>query len=130
MGAVRGLVEKWRPPFYKSESEYKKDLYNYLVKNVKGIEVVREFGSSRLRADICVGRKVFIEIKKDLNSTSKLQRLLGQLELYAKEGWDNGILVVVGKVEPDLLRQAEEGLERFEDDFSFFTDEGWIIIRK
>ncbi len=67
LGSVKKLLEQWRPPRYNSEGEYEKDLYAYLNNNVKGIEVVRQFGSSRLRADICVGRKVFIEIKKDLD---------------------------------------------------------------
>lgn len=74
-------------------------MYKYLCDNTKDIEVVRQYGSSRVRVDLCVGRKVFIEIKKDLNSTSKLQRLLGQLEPYNKEKWENMIIILIVEVE-------------------------------
>jgi hypothetical protein len=128
-GAVAGLIQKWTPPEFKSEGEYEKDLYGYLHDNLNGIEVTRQFGSSRSRVDICVGRKVFVELKKDLDSTAKLQRLLGQLQLYAKEKWEFVLLVVVGQADKNLLAQAKEGLEKIGRD-SWALSDNWRLIRK
>ena len=128
-GSVKSILATWKPAAYKSEGEYEKDLYAHLHSNFDGVEVTRQFGSSRSRVDLSVGQKVFIELKKDLNSTAKLQRLLGQLELYKKEGWSDGFLIIVGEADKNLLSQAEEGLKRFEGIFDFGYS-GWMLIRK
>lgn len=128
-GAIAGLIEKWTPPEYESEGEYEKDLYGYLNENLKGIEVTRQFGSSRSRVDICVGRKVYVELKKDLDSTAKLQRLLGQLHLYAKEKWGVVLLVVVGKTDPNLLAQAKDGLKKIGGDVGDLFNNWRLIIK-
>ena len=41
-------------------------------------------------ADLMIGKKVIIELKHNLNSTAKLQRLIGQLGQY--EGWDGRVV--------------------------------------
>ena len=128
-GSIAGLIEKWAPPEYKSEGEYEKDLYAYLNANLNGIEVTRQFGSSRSRVDICVGRKVYVELKKDLDSTGKLQRLLGQLQLYANEKWEIVFLVVVGKSDPNLLAQAKDGLQKIGGGLGDIFN-NWRLIRK
>jgi hypothetical protein len=127
-GTVIGLLKQWSPKEYKSEGEYEKDLYAYLHDNFDGVEVVRQYGSSRSKEDLCVGRKVYIELKKDLDTTGKLQRLLGQLQLYANEKWENVILVVVGKADQNLLLQAEQGMEKLGSDFMLTG--GWKLLRK
>jgi hypothetical protein len=126
-GSVLGLLKKWSPKEFKSEGEYEKDLYAFLHDNLDGIEVTRQFGAGRSKIDLCVGRKVYIELKKDLDSTAKLQRLLGQLQLYAGEKWENVILVVVGKADPNLLKQAEQGMKKLGSDFMFG---GWSLLHK
>jgi hypothetical protein len=123
-----GLLKEWSPKEYKSEGEYEKDLYAYLHDNFDGVEVTRQHGSSRSRVDLCVGRKVYIELKKDLDSTAKLQRLLGQLQLYANEKWECVIVVVVGKADQNLLKQAEQGVKKLGSDFMLGM--GWSLLQK
>jgi hypothetical protein len=127
-GSVMSALKKWSPKEYKSEGEYEKDLYGFLNENFDGVEVTRQFGSSRSRVDLCVGRKVYIELKKDLDTTGKLQRLLGQLQLYSNEKWENVLLVVVGKADPNLLKQAEDAAAKFGRDLMSF--DGWCVLRK
>jgi hypothetical protein len=115
LGSIKKLIEKWKPPTYKSEGEYEKDLYKYLCDNTNGLEIVRQYGSSRVKVDLCVEKKVFIELKKDLNSTSKLQRLIGQLELYRKEKFGQIILILIGETDQNLEKHVKDTLSNFDD---------------
>jgi len=45
-----------------------------------------QYASGRVKGDIAVDGNILIEIKDGLKSTGQLQRLLGQLELYAAHG--------------------------------------------
>ncbi|GAH19881.1 unnamed protein product, partial [marine sediment metagenome] len=76
VGTVMDIINKWKPGKCKTEKDYEKSLYNFLEKQLPDIEIVKQFGIGRTKVDIAVARKVFIEIKYNLNSTSKLQRLL------------------------------------------------------
>jgi hypothetical protein len=72
---------------------------------------------SRGLCDIAVGnRAVGIELKKDLNSKSQINRLQGQIDDY-KEDYQEGVIVVlVGKVdkyvENDLRHKLTKKLIR------------------
>jgi len=79
-------IEKWRPRKCKTEKEYEKSLYTFLHKQLEDIQVTKQFAKGRIRADLVVGDKVIVELKNNLNTTAKYQKLIGQITEYKK--WD------------------------------------------
>ncbi len=106
---VGELIESWTPmEDFKLESEYEKSLHTFLKKQLPWVKITKQYGSGRVKCDIAVGRDVMIELKTDFKSTQKLQRLIGQLELYKKE-WDKHVIVVLaGQTEEDLLHDLSD----------------------
>lgn len=104
VGQVEDLIKKWKPRSYETEKGYEESLKNYLEKKLEGIEIIKQYGKGRARVDLAAGNKIFIELKKDLKTTGQLQRLIGQLEIYAKN-LDNIIIVICGEVDKSLFKQ-------------------------
>ena len=127
IGKVEEIIKKWKPKKCKTEKDYELSLFKFLEKELPGIDIVRQFGIGRLKVDIAVGKKVFIEIKNNLNSTSKLQRLIGQLALYEKEDIENLIILICGQTDKNLLRQLKKNVQDYNDNL-FFLDEGSVLI--
>ena len=94
--------------------------------NTKDIDIIRQYGSGRIKVDICVGKAVFIELKKDLLSTSKLSNLLGQIYLYSLENFNNLIIILTGRIDHNLVNPIKKILE---DNFSNI-DKHWAIVKK
>ncbi len=113
VGIVTDIIKRWRPGKCKTEKEYEKSLYTFLEKQLPDIEIIKQFGIGRTKVDIAIGRKVFIEIKHKFNSTSKLQRLLGQLSLYKKEKDEDLIILLCGDVDKNILRQLKDEVEKY-----------------
>ncbi len=111
VGTVMDIINKWKPGKCKTEKDYEKSLYNFLEKQLPDIEIVKQFGIGRTKVDIAVARKVFIEIKYNLNSTSKLQRLIGQLSLYKKEKDEDLIILLCGDFDKNMMMQLEREVE-------------------
>lgn len=112
---VGDLVEKWSPQNFKVEHELEKSLHNYLKKELPWVKVTRQYGSGRVKCDIAVGNDVMIELKSGFKSTQKLQRLIGQLELYKKE-WEKPIIVVLaGETEEDLLHDLNSHARQLDE---------------
>ena len=63
-------------------------------------------------ADIAFERKLAIELKKDLDSPTKLQRLKGQIEDMSKT-FANSIIVLVGETRKDLLKDLQGTANRY-----------------
>lgn len=64
-------------------------------------QITRQPGQGRFRADLGIDDKLIIEIKFNLNATSKHQLLVGQLEEY--RDWDGQvILLLIGGTEPNF----------------------------
>lgn len=100
---VGDLIEKWKPENFKAEHQLEKALQTYLKRELPWVKITRQYGAGRVKCDVAVGKDVMIELKSGFKSTQKLQRLIGQLELYKKE-WAKPIVVVLaGETEEDLL---------------------------
>ena len=105
--AVRAVIESWRPRACNTEREYESALVAKLEKELKNQKIQRQFGHGSQKIDIVVDKKVAIEIKKDLKSTSSEQRLKGQLDQYL-EDWDRLFIVLCGEVRSDLLKSVKD----------------------
>jgi hypothetical protein len=114
VGFVVSLIQKWQPRGCKTEKDYERSLYEHLHENLDDLQVTKQFAFGRAHADICVADKVIVEIKKDLNTTAKYQRLVGQLAEYKR--WHGRIVVLlIGDTDKSLRKQldrhlADEGL--------------------
>ena len=98
------LIEKWKPGKLKTEKSFEKSLYEYLHDNLKVLQVTRQYAKGRIRADLAIEDKVFIELKRNLNTTSNYQRLIGQISEY--KNWNGDVIIVLfGKTEPNLKKQ-------------------------
>lgn len=121
-GLTKGLIKEWRPRKCKTEREYEDKLEKYLRARFSGVEVERQFGVGRSRVDICVGRKVFIELKKDLARTDQAQRLIGQIALYEQSNIEKLIIVLAGSVNQELLRSVQEVAKSYESGMFDFRE--------
>jgi len=110
-GRVCEVIESWRPRGCKTEKDYERSLVKKLQNELVNQNIQQQYGSARQRFDIMVHDKVPIEIKKDLNSTAKLQRAKGQLDGYLKD-WEGVILVLCGDVSGDLFNDLKKYAER------------------
>lgn len=115
---VENLIKEWKPKGCKTERDFKEDLFKYLEKKLEGIEIIRESGKERVRVDLAVGNKTFIEFKKDLKDTGQLQRLLGQLEIYSNK-LDNIIVVICGEADKSLLKQLVDKKKAYDWNVGF-----------
>ncbi len=112
---VLNLIQEWRPRGCETEKDYEISLYNFLHRKLEGetIEITKQYGQGRIKGDIVVGRKVLIELKADLDSTSKLQRLYGQLELYSQDWKSHVIVVLCGEHDRNLIAQLQRQIEKY-----------------
>ncbi len=115
IGHIENLIKEWKPRGCKTEKDYEESLYNYLEKQLEGKEITKQYGVGRVKVDLAVNKKVFIELKNDLKNTGQLQRLIGQLELYAKD-LNNIIIVICGDVDKNLLKQLIDQKKKSYDD--------------
>ena len=105
---VSQMIHQWLPENYLSEYDFEKSLHNFLKKELPWVKITRQYSSGRVKCDLAVGKDVMIELKVDFKSTQKLQRLIGQLEIYRKE-WDKPIIVVlIGETAEDLLHDLNK----------------------
>jgi len=103
------IIKKWRPEDISSEKVIEESLYDYLVSKLEGLSLRRQFRYDRITADLLIEDVVAIEIKLNLTGTKEFQRLIGQIETYAK--WDKDLVVVlVGEVDPDIRDRIETRL--------------------
>ena len=108
---VAGLIRSWKPQGCRTHKQYQNSLSANLVDHLPYVKVTQESGGSRVRADIEVGKAVVIELKVDFDNTLKLQRLLGQIELYKREFPGRSILTVfVGHTDRNTLQTFEEAV--------------------
>lgn len=123
---VENLINEWKPRACETEKDYQNSLYNFLEEKIPEKQITKEHGIGRSKVDIAVGKKVFIELKKDIKTTAQLQRLIGQLEIY-KEDCDNMLLVVCGKSDKKLIKQLRDKLKTYD---SALSDEPFRLIEK
>lgn len=107
IGFVSGLIDNWKPGKLRTEQQYEKSLYEYLHGHLEDIQVTRQYAKGRIRADIVVGDKVIIELKNNLDSTSKYQRLVGQINEY--KNWEGHILILLcGETDPNIYKDLKK----------------------
>lgn len=106
-GAVGKLIKSWKPGTLKNEKKYEDSLYDYLMEGLEGVDVVKQYGKGRLRADLVVNDNIIIELKHNMDSTGKHQRLVGQLDEYKQ--WEGPVFIVLcGKTDPNLLKKIKK----------------------
>ncbi len=119
VGAVAGIIEKWAPTGCKTEKQYENSLYLVLHAELGDVQVTKQYAKGRIHADLVVDDKVIIELKHNLDSTAKFQRLVGQVESY-KEWNGRVIILLTGTTEPNLRKQLDRHVETL--------NEGWIFL--
>ena len=108
---IISLIEEWKPTKCKTEKAYEKSLYSFLHKKLEDIQITRQYARGRIRADLVVGDKVIIELKNNLNSTTKYQRLIGQISEYKE--WEGHIIILLtGETDPNLKKQLKMYFDR------------------
>jgi hypothetical protein len=127
-GMVVSLIQKWKPTKCGTEKAYETALYSFLHRKLEDIQITRQYARGRIRADLVVGDKVIIELKNDLNSTAKYQRLIGQLSEYKE--WEGHIIILLtGQTDPNLRKQLRKYVEK-EDVNDDYTGGTFTIIEK
>lgn len=114
IGTVADLVKEWKPRDCRTEAHFEKSLYDFLMDNSKGIDVVRQYGKGRARVDIAVDDQVFIEVKLNLDTTDKYHKLVGQIESYLKKGLDNLIVVLCGSSDKGLVHDLNSHIANYD----------------
>ena len=111
VGVLTSLFSKWRPRNCKTEKAYENSLNSFLHKELEDHQITKQYGIGRSRADLVIDDRLLIEIKYNLNTSAKYQRLLGQLAEYKE--WDGRVvLLLVGKTDPNLRKQLTSYLEK------------------
>jgi len=118
---IKNAIKEWSPENCQSEKDFENSLYDFLVAHSQNVQVQKQYGIGRSKADIVIENSILIEIKKDLNKKSAFQRLIGQIEEML--GWKgNKIILLIGATDPDFVRQlqkrASQGLFSWSDDFT------------
>jgi len=112
---VMELVVKWKAQPGRAESEYEKSLYDFLRSQLPFVKITRQYGAARVKCDLGVGQDVMIELKAGFRSTQKLQRLIGQIELYHREWRKPVVVVLLGESDQDLLHDLHRSLREYDD---------------
>lgn len=108
---VLSHLKEWQPTSCKTEKDFENSLYAYLHSKLPEIQVTKQFAQGRVRADLNVGGKVIVELKNNLDNTSKYQRLVGQLAEYKE--WDGRVVVLLtGKTDRNIRKELDRFLER------------------
>lgn len=112
-GTVAELIKSWQPQGCKTHRQYQKSLAEHLAEKLPDVKLTLESGSSRVRADIELGKAVIVELKVDFTGTAKLQQLIGQIELYKREFPGRTILIIlVGTTDRNTLRDLKEAVAK------------------
>ena len=88
-----------------------------------------QYASGRVKGDICVNHKVLIELKDSLKSTGQLQRLMGQLDLYASQWKKEVVVVICGDSQRDLVKVVTTKVESLKPEGFFEEKKISLIVR-
>src|ERR1051326_1179333 len=125
LGATVRLINQWVPPEpCDRESVLEDSLYAYLLDQLPGFTITRQYGLDRGRVDIVIERPVAIELKYRLNDTGDYHRLIGQLEELARSPL-YAVIVLAGETDPDISRRV---LEHIEDRFDLGS-RGKLVLK-
>lgn len=117
-------VENWSPrKEYSREIDYRNDLVNYLRDNLtkreawldltgkaeKRVKIIPESG--RGLCDIGIEKEIGIELKRNLKSTSQVDRLMGQLQRFLDDYSTGVIVLLVGRTGGKAYEEVLDGVE-------------------
>ena len=129
------LIKKWSPQKYEKEDQYRDDLIVYLRKNIMSEDFLGGSEKHNIRkesgrhlADIGIDNKVGVELKYNLNTKAKVDRLFGQIDDYLK-GYESMVIVLCGETNEDHLDYLEEKLKKMPTKDMFSSNEIEIIIK-
>lgn len=120
-------VQKWEPEKeYSRETEYRDDLIKSLrgsltkrtaLINIAGeaeerVKIIPESG--RGLCDIGIEKEVGIELKRNLNSMSRVDRLMGQIQRFLDEYSTGVIILLVGKTGCKAYEQVLDGVKNMD----------------
>jgi len=108
---VLRLIDDWYPRSCKTEKDFEKSLIRHLEKNLTKADIIKQYAAGRVKGDIVVDKEVLLELKQGLDSTSKVQRLLGQIEIYNAEWRGSVVIVICGKSQADLLKMVKKKVD-------------------
>src|SRR5712692_592796 len=108
---VMKLIDAWHPRGCKTEKDLERSLHKHLEKNLQDVDVQMQYASGRVKGDICVDHTVLIELKDSMKSTAQLQRLIGQLDLYASQWKEKVVVIICGDSQRDLVKRVTEKVE-------------------
>src|SRR6266852_942765 len=124
------LIDVWHPRGCKTEKDLERSLHKHLEKNIPDLDVQMQYASGRVKGDICVDHKVLIELKDSLKSTGQLQRLMGQLDLYASQWKEEVIVVICGDSQRDLVKVVTTRVDSLKPSgFSFEEQKIFLVVR-
>jgi hypothetical protein len=108
---ITSKLKEWKPKKYSTEKEYENSLYTFLHDEMGDLQVTKQYAKGRIRADIVIADKVIIELKHNLNTTAKYQRLIGQLNEY--KDWEGQVIILLtGDPDRNLLKQLDAYIKK------------------
>lgn len=132
---VLEFVEEWNPKKYTNEEKYRGDLLKVLRKNLNRED---PFGfseehsirkeSGRHLADIAIDGKIGIELKYNLNTKTKVDRLFGQIDDYLKT-YDNMLVVLCGNTSEEQLDYLREKVRKMPSRGLFSESQVEIVVK-
>ena len=127
---VAEKLKDWKPKKCSTEKDYENSLYKYLHDELGDIQVTKQYAQGRIRADLMIGDKVIVELKHNLDTTAKYQRLIGQLSEY-KEWKGRIIILLTGETDKNIRKQLDEFVRKEGlggDAISLMTQEAKVTI--
>lgn len=116
-GMVSGYLKKWRPRKCTSEKDFERSLYDFLHNQLGDMQVTKQYAKGRIHADLAVGDKLILELKFNLDTTAKYQRLIGQVNDYKE--WGGGVIIVLtGTTDKNLRKQLDKDVRSLTRDAS------------
>src|SRR5437867_13335352 len=93
VGAVVSLLGRWKPTKCSVEKDFERSLYSFLHAELGDLQITKQYAQGRIRADLMIANKVIVELKHNLDTTAKYQRLVGQLAEYKE--WEGRIVILL-----------------------------------
>lgn len=111
VGFVTKKIESWEPKKCKTEKDYEKSLYQYLHDELGDLQITKQYAKGRIRADLMIGDRVIVELKHNLDTTAKYQRLIGQISEYKE--WDGRVIILLtGETDVNLRKQLDAFIKK------------------
>ena len=130
VAVLTALLDKWRPRKCETENDYETSLYTFLHKELEDHQITKQSGKGRFHADLVIDDKFIIEIKHNLDTTAKYQRLKGQVMEY-KEWAGKVILLLIGKADQNLKKDLASFLKKegLRDSWDMSGDKVLVIYK-